>query len=430
MAEEQNDKRLWTVEDFIRYHSGKMPEQEMYALEKASLDDPFLEDALEGYAFVKTPVAAIKELKNKLSSKKEEVKIVWYKQKGSSQILKIAAVLLLFAGFAWLLYPSKKNKQVEIASVKNTTEKYDSIITRTVADSSLTFVQTSPGAEQKESDIALNKFKTKTPGNTIINDDYKNEIAAAPARENEDTARARDFAAKKTERITLAKTKKVDAALSGRVAGVTVSPDNTVKGTVVDKDGEPVPYATIKVPSANTNTAADANGNFAFKNNENAETVKVNVNAAGFETTSAAVNTNSDDIKIVLQQTDKTLSEVVVTGYGQEKQKRSVSSSARAEQVTERNNNSALVLKNAQPVAGWQNFNRSVNELNKNIKRADSTGQVILLFDINAAGAAIDISVKKSLSISANNAAINILKNVPAIKKIKKGRKAQAVFNF
>ena len=40
----------YTSNDLIRYHQGKMSSQEMHDLEKAALTDPFLSDALEGFA--------------------------------------------------------------------------------------------------------------------------------------------------------------------------------------------------------------------------------------------------------------------------------------------------------------------------------------------------------------------------------------------
>ena len=49
MSKEQNIKSF-TAADIERYHQGLMSSKERHALEKAALEDPFLADALEGYA--------------------------------------------------------------------------------------------------------------------------------------------------------------------------------------------------------------------------------------------------------------------------------------------------------------------------------------------------------------------------------------------
>jgi hypothetical protein len=48
-----------------------MPATEMYELEKAALEDPFLEDALEGYINTLSHESDIKELHQRLNRKQE-----------------------------------------------------------------------------------------------------------------------------------------------------------------------------------------------------------------------------------------------------------------------------------------------------------------------------------------------------------------------
>ena len=49
MAKE-NEIKKYTAADIDRYHKGLLSPKERHDLEKAALDDPFLADALEGYA--------------------------------------------------------------------------------------------------------------------------------------------------------------------------------------------------------------------------------------------------------------------------------------------------------------------------------------------------------------------------------------------
>ena len=58
-------------DDIRRYLSGKMSREEMYQLEKAALDDPFLADAIEGFEkHADINVSAdLNELKQRLAEK-------------------------------------------------------------------------------------------------------------------------------------------------------------------------------------------------------------------------------------------------------------------------------------------------------------------------------------------------------------------------
>ena len=46
---ENNNIQNYSAADIERYHKGQLTPEEMHAMEKAALDDPFLADAIEGY---------------------------------------------------------------------------------------------------------------------------------------------------------------------------------------------------------------------------------------------------------------------------------------------------------------------------------------------------------------------------------------------
>ncbi|HSN62122.1 MAG TPA: carboxypeptidase-like regulatory domain-containing protein [Ferruginibacter sp.] len=429
MAANQYYNKQWGVEDFERYHSGKMPDAEKHALEKAALDDPFLDDALEGYAFTKTPVADIEALKKQLQPKEESSKIIWYKQKSIAGFLRVAAILILFAGLAWLLFPNKTEKPVEIASVTERVKTIEPIASEPVPD---TTVSSPSAADEKkakpepESSKTMESYDVKS---TLAKG--QESIAAAPNSNDEDFARTKDLAAKASELETADKNKARAKTLNGKVPGLNVTAVNVIKGRVVDAEGQPVPFANIQVPSNRTNFAADANGNFSFANSQNATTVKVDVNAVGFETANTALNSKSNDNKIVLQENNQALSEVVVVGYGNTKKQVVTGAATQTKKEAFLNNgNNIITFKNAIPQDGWENFNQVINEFAKNKKSFDTTGTVILSFDIDSLGAATNISIKKSLSDSSDAYAKRMLEMAPALKKIKKSKKLEAILQF
>ena len=75
----------FTAGDFERYHNGSMSPLEMHQLEKAAMEDPFLADALEGYAFTQTPGEDRAWLQSQLQAKTEGAKVVPIKRFNTKQ---------------------------------------------------------------------------------------------------------------------------------------------------------------------------------------------------------------------------------------------------------------------------------------------------------------------------------------------------------
>jgi hypothetical protein len=113
-----NGPNTYSAKDIERYHSGQMSVAEMHALEKAALDDPFLADALEGYALTQTPSADLASLQQRLQErieKKEEKRSIFYI--GNSW-MRIAALFVLIAGGGWLVYQTLSTKPLAIATTQ------------------------------------------------------------------------------------------------------------------------------------------------------------------------------------------------------------------------------------------------------------------------------------------------------------------------
>ncbi len=72
---EENKK--YSATDFARYYSGAMPPNEMHAIEKAALEDPFLADALEGYAYSIDAKKETDEIRIQLDEKRKQKKAIF-----------------------------------------------------------------------------------------------------------------------------------------------------------------------------------------------------------------------------------------------------------------------------------------------------------------------------------------------------------------
>src|SRR5215217_6589380 len=126
----------FTAVDIERYYSGQMTAAERHALEKAALDDPFLADALEGYAFTTTPVADVNVIKKRLEEKVSKRRVVPF-MRGNYKWLQIAALFLVLAGAGWYLYSYSFDSKGEIALSKPSQQKQKETITNNALADSL-----------------------------------------------------------------------------------------------------------------------------------------------------------------------------------------------------------------------------------------------------------------------------------------------------
>ncbi|MBW4888418.1 TonB-dependent receptor [Mucilaginibacter sp. HMF5004] len=89
--------------------------------------------------------------------------------------------------------------------------------------------------------------------------------------------------------------------------------DKTINGTVRDDKGETMPGVSVTVKGTTNGTVTDVKGHYTLKVNNTAGTLVFSF--VGFTTSEVTINKRTN-IDAVLKESDKTLSEVVVIGYG------------------------------------------------------------------------------------------------------------------
>jgi TonB-linked SusC/RagA family outer membrane protein len=97
-----------------------------------------------------------------------------------------------------------------------------------------------------------------------------------------------------------------------------------VTGKVMDQQGQPVPFASVRIKSGKSGVPADADGNFTIKTKIGDILV---VSAAGITPAEVTVGSNNS-ITVVLQGAKQNLSEVVVTALGVTKSRNRVAYAA------------------------------------------------------------------------------------------------------
>ncbi len=354
----------------IDYIQGRRRGKEANELERKALQDPFLQDALEGYDSVKGDhQATIRELEKRFDRKpKQNKRRLW--------VWAAAAMFVVFIGtqvYRWIqpvavppviVQHEAKTKDSadfrEKIKTHNTLEaaRKPEVIaqnteTRQQTADLLKKVHASPDFEAAVSAVDISTDTAKSAGQHEI------MVAGLDTKQENETAGEVETVEMKEFRVDSAifadqnlannfVSKSVSAGLQGRVAGLDArSADSNfrirgmvstpasadtkqVKGRVVDENGEPLIGVNVKLKNTSHGTVTDMDGQFSLAVPDNR---KGTLTAAyiGYTGREVAVAPNTGDIR--LQPDLALLNEVVVVGYGSGRKVHS-SNSKTAERIT------------------------------------------------------------------------------------------------
>lgn len=467
MANDNNIKRF-TAADIEKYHKGLLPVKEMHALEKAALDDPFLADALEGYAVSGVNVNAdIGDLKSRLAKRtEEENKVVSIAASKTSSFSwwKVAAMIVLIAGAGLIVYqlgfnnksndiaqavtkeaataetkdsskatsPALLNADTNTSSAATAEQEKDEIKTEDARSSSANLTKeqaleknikpntilaekkagNAPTVSVDKHDVALEKIKEEA-----VNDDSQKKISPAKQeefktrRQNDETAGIIREAEQK--RNVAAQNQPVEnnfykKAQERRAFNQT----NIFRGRVTDAYNNALPFSNITNIEDSIGTYSDARGYFILTSPDSI--LNVQVRSLGFENNNVQLQNNVPNNPVQLQEDRSSLAEVVISN------KKPNSNRAR---------DGNMVLQEPEPADGWTNYdlylanNLKVPEVFKD-KPSGIRGEVELAFDVDKNGEPVNITVKKSLCESCDKEAIRLIKEGPKWKR--KARKGKA----
>jgi TonB family protein len=367
----------FTADDIERYHSGKMSPIEMHQLEKAAMEDPFLSDALEGYAYTQTPAEDRAWLQSQLQSKTEGAKVVPMIGFNRGRFLKIAAMLVLLIGCAWGVYRfGFKTKETDLAVSKIPAAETDTPLREHTTPAEATLNQSAQNADANtNASIGTDDTNVSTQQTTVEN---KGNGTVALSIQNRHTGR-----------------------ISGNEGEETAS---LRKLPLRAKDLE----ATITSAEESTSSKIDSN---AGKQDQLDEVVAA--------TAPQTVTPGKENV-IVLQRNKNAepIPEVVLGN-------KSMKDSTYRKPV--------ITFEEAVPEKGSKYFDDYVaqnlqlpeEELRKNI-----SGEVKLSFDVNASGEAVNIAVVKSLCTECDKEAIRLLQQGPKWLKKKNEKKGTVSIKF
>ena len=399
--------------DYIR---GLRKGKEAHRLEKESMQDPFLADAMDGYNQVEgNHEQRIEKLRMQVSAhsakKKSTYAITW----------SIAACLIIGFGISsyFLFLKKSMTDEVFIAEESVSTKLAEPAAPPTPA---IPATPTVPATPQKEIALATTKVKTdSTPISEITarQADKKDMIAeiqttsqpqgapvaAVPMMEevSEETAALQEVVAT-IDTFESESDKKMKMA---KVATI-LPQNNMIKGRVTDGKGEPLIGASVTYKGTNIGTITNMNGEFSLVKKDDKK--RLTAEYIGYDPVEIQVDT-SRTMLIAMNENKQALNEVVVVGYGAKKNKKSTTlgSDAKVKEQTEKE----ITL---QPVIGKRSYQKYLKEhlvRPTDEKCAQVKGKVVLTFLINKEGRPFYIKVKESLCESADKEAIRLIQEGP-----------------
>ena len=357
------------------YIQGLRKGKEAHRLEKESIKDPFLADAIAGYNQVEgNHEQRIEQLRIQISArstkKRNTYAIIW----------SVAACLVIGFGISSYFLFLKETPEPVIPIIPQ--KEIALVPTKTKTDSTPISPVSTKQADKKDIIAKSRTTISKPPSAPIttmpMEEETSGQMVAATDEEVIMTTGASD----------------PESVKKMRIAKMAVIPTNDIiKGKVTDQKGEPLIGASVMYKGTNIGTVTDVNGEFSLL--KKAENKQLTAQYIGYDPVEVPVDT-SRTMLIAMNEDQKGLSEVVVVGHGVNKK--------------------ANKDNTPQPVDGKRKY---LKYLKKNLVRptdetcAQVKGKVVLTFLVNRDGRPFHIKAKKSLCESSDKEAIRLVQEGP-----------------
>lgn len=357
------------------YIQGLRKGKEAHRLEKESMKDPSLADAIDGYNQVEgNHEQRIEQLRIQISArstkKRNTYAIIW----------SVAACLVIGFGISSYFLFLKETPEPVIPIIPQ--KEIALVPTKTKTDSTPISPVSMKQADKKDIIAKSRTTISKPPSAPIttmpMEEETSDQMVAATDEEVIMTTGASD----------------PESVKKMRIAKMAVIPTNDIiKGKVTDQKGEPLIGASVMYKGTNIGTVTDVNGEFSLL--KKAENKQLTAQYIGYDPVEVPVDT-SRTMLIAMNEDQKGLSEVVVVGHGVNKK--------------------ANKDNTPQPVDGKRKY---LKYLKKNLVRptdetcAQVKGKVVLTFLVNRDGRPFHIKVKKSLCESSDKEAIRLVQEGP-----------------
>lgn len=384
------DKLQIDIELIRKYFNGELSPAEMHLLEAEALENPLLQDALDGFeefGVVPDDINELnKRLEKKLAEKNKGILMLW----GLKQWGIAASIVFCIALVSIYLNQTPEDKTIAL----NELQKKEDIPKAEKKKIEIEEEESSQMETLEESVNNQNPIALKAQPQDNLTNPYQPEkdvVVQPMSSQIDETSKASEIGneviAKNQEKLNMARAAASLKAETFMVAKAKKEQESSIykiKGKVTDQtNGTALPGVTIKNNSNGEIKHTDMNGAFTM---DTGNPANLTISYLGYdsETTTAKLN---DSLDIKLKPTQSALSEVVVVGYGSQKRANTI----------------------VGPQKGWTTFKKYLDTEAKKVKLG--TGKVEVQFIIQANGTLTDFKVIKSSLKEANETAISLIKN-------------------
>ena len=392
------------IELIRKYFNGELSPVAQHELEKRALDDPFLQDAMDGFEQFSNLQKDFNALNNRLADrikKKEKVVAIW----GFKQWTIAASLIFGIAAISIYFNQTPENKTIAVSELqkKDRLPKSVKILEDTLAkvdeNAIANLIGNSASIAQKDV-LTPAQAKEFSPADEITLEPINQMNAAAftdtvglneiivvgygTQKKMVNTSSVGRFKAEESAKLDNKSALALRTVQSDILKNKSQNITQIIGKVTSTEDGLALPGVQITNIKNGAVVISNLNGEFKIAAKEKDQ---LTANYSGFFTETISVNKN-DSLKIALQPDQKTLSEIAVTSYGNQKKYTEIF---------------------AGPKGGWKKFRKYLDDNATLIN--NERGKVVVQFIIQPDGRLSNFLIQKSYNTSANNKALQLIKD-------------------
>jgi hypothetical protein len=387
---------------FLRYTGNKMSDSERNSVERELQKDPFSEEAVEGFEGISADSVKrdLRILKNKIQSGGNKRHIYLYSIAASvAVLLSISTLFLIIKNYKneALISDNKTGVQFEITKTVPLSEPKKRQEQQTIKDE---VKKAGKPKQNTENTKKPDKQEFQARDKPIIYDSIL-KVPVALSRSVAENIRIPE--AKPETARTITRSEIIQAAVGG----------NVFKGKVFSsEDEQPIPGATILLKGTSRGTVTDTGGNFILSLPDSSMHSLV-ASFIGMDSKEFTAIADSS-VNVSLNPSRIALNEVVVVGYGTQKNAKTDIAGAANTIVNE--NSARTNYTPPLPVGGKDNFDKYID---KNIRwpsgiKPGVRAIVVVGFTVKSSGVLENLRIIRSPGKEFSDEALRLIKQGPA----------------
>lgn len=409
------------LEDYL---DGKLDSKTMHLVEKISLEDPFVAEALAGLSQSPKRTHHLSLLQKQLQERVAQKPIVEKRWRITSHRLSIgAAAAVLFVTVSILFWMKENNSREQLSGSKSkdvvaqvapqpaqkSEAKNDSPV---VPQPTVSTIVAKNTVDKKTKPDNNNPVIEKPP--VVVEEQAvaaTTKVADVPPKVN-DNAQVSSATVILGDHNQLAKVQKpTTVALPGKAEGIRTETafgraqhNMMINGKVFAKeDGLPLSGAVVRLTGTNKATTTDTKGEFKLTA-DSSSNQNLSIAYIGYATQQVRANMNQP-VNVALEASANRLSEVAISDMADDEKKKSALP-PKLDQI-------GSMSSNATPAGGWERFDAYLKANNKLVNNSGTAKYVTVNFTIRKDGRARNIKVITGLGSAEDQEAIRLIAEGP-----------------